>query len=156
MTTTMTMMVHNNTADPVTLGDDDDDADGDDNDNDDHDDDDDEDGGGGDDDEDDAATRCSSSGVPPTIGLCKCMCHTCMQFSLRWHGPLFGVPRCHGTLIVNCRRACRSPCACVTVKDLSYDMRCHGAVVSNVHDCDVAMILAMVRLRHRFQTLHLE
>ena len=101
---TMTASVHSNTANPVTLDDDDDDDDGDDDDDDDHDDDDDEDcaGGGGDDDEDDTARRCSSSGVPPTSGLCNCMWHTCMQFPLRWHGPLFGVCRCHGTILQNC------------------------------------------------------
>ena len=108
MTTTMAMtaIVHSNTANPVTLDDDDDDDDGDDDDDDDHhhhhDDDDEDSGGGGDDDEDDTAARCSSSGVPPTIGLCKGMRHTRMQFSLCWHGPLFGVRRCHGTLLVNC------------------------------------------------------
>ena len=56
------------------------------------------DNGGGDDD-DDAAARCSSSGVPPTIGFCKCTCHARMQFSLRWHAPLLGVLRCHGTFL---------------------------------------------------------
>ena len=35
-------------------------------------------------------------------------------------------------------------------------MRYHGAVVSNMHDCDVATNLAMVRLRHRFKTFLLE
>jgi len=35
-------------------------------------------------------------------------------------------------------------------------MRYHGAVVSNMHDCDVATNLAMVRLRHRFKTCLLE
>ena len=101
MTTTMTMtaIVHSNTANPVTLDDDDDDDDGDYDDDDDHDDDDNEDcAGGGDDDEDDTARRCSSSGVPPTSGLCKCMCHTCMQCPLHWHGPPLTVRRYHGTL----------------------------------------------------------
>jgi hypothetical protein len=40
--------------------------------------------------------------LPPTIGVCKCTCHARKQSSLRGHGLLVGVWRCHETFLGKC------------------------------------------------------